>query len=77
MNEPISIDRYTAEVVKSGSRMVPMVFAIAGKKKYPIAPAYHDMCDEEHLAIRLVELERPELYDIAEGVDVYIPLRTA
>ena len=67
----IKIDRYET-VLENGEIRY---YAIAGKKRYPMIPAYKDLYDDAHLAIAERTLERPELFEAP--ATHYIPLRTA
>lgn len=69
--EVIKIDRYESRIVKGQIK----IYAVAGKKEYPMPDCYMGMYDEDHLAIQSRHMDRPELYDAPE--DHYIPLRTA
>lgn len=69
-DEIIPIDRYEA-VIESGQIRY---YAISGKKRYPMPDAYKGMYDDDHLAITMRTLERPELFDTP--AEHYIPLMT-
>ena len=70
-NMTIRIDRYET-VLENGNIAY---YAIAGKKKYPMPPAFKDMYNDSHLAIREAHNDRPEMFGI-DTTDYYIPLYT-
>lgn len=67
----IRIDRYESRIVKGAIK----IFAIAGKKEYPMPDCYFGMYDDDHLAIIKRHMDRSELYDTEP--EHYIPLCTA
>ena len=67
----IRIDRYET-VLENGNIAY---YAVAGKKRYPMPPAFKDMYNDSHLAIREAHNDRPEMFGI-DTTDYYIPLYT-
>lgn len=67
----IEIKKYVTELENEH-----IVYFAIGKngKKYPMPDAFKAMYDNEHLAIKEVSVERPELFD--QSGPYYIPLRT-
>ena len=67
----IRIDRYET-VLENGTIAY---YAVSGKKRYPMPPAFKDMYNDSHLAIRQTHSERPEMFCI-DTSEYYIPLYT-
>lgn len=70
MDEIIHIEKYDPKIVNG----VIQIYAVQGKKTYPIPSAYADMCDNDHLAIMKRTLAQPELYETT--AEHYVPLYT-
>lgn len=73
INGIIKIDKY--ETVLEKGKIV--YYAVAGKKKYRMLDYYKSFYNNDHLAIRLRTMTRPEVFGISEtDSEHYIPLRT-
>lgn len=71
MKDVINIDRYESRIEGKTVKY----YAIKGKKEYLMPDCYSDMYTNDYLAIKLIKMTMPELYDTVS--EHYIPLRTA
>lgn len=76
MRKDIELDRYeTRYDTKLGKALY---FAIDKKgNEYEMPEAFKEMYNDDYLQIRKTSCERPEVFNLPEGSDYWIPIRTA
>lgn len=69
----IKVNGYEARV--KGSEVT--VYAVTDHGDIEMPSYVHSLCDNDHLEIRLIRLERPTLFDLPENMtETYVPFRT-
>lgn len=72
----IELKRYEARIEKINGKPHVAYYAIPKKgEEIRMPDCYSDMYDDDHLAIEMQHLDRPELFDL-DVSDVYAPLYT-
>ena len=74
MRKDIELERYEARV--DGGKV--RYYAIDKKgNEYEMPEAFKEMYTDDYLQIRKTSSERPEVFNLPEGSDYWIPIRTA
>ena len=70
----LKVESYEAKITNGSIT----IYANTSEGPIPIPDDYKDLCNDNHLALRLTTLERPELFGLPEtDTSRWLPVRTA